>query len=296
MSEGRESGDEERSGRAGDQRPPRYLDDHVAEQAGRADLRARDELFIHLGHWDTLSPGAADEDLRAAQRRLDEHLVRLADVRDGLAILDVGCGFGGTIGTIDAAARDLSLVGLNVDRRQLEIAAANVRARPGSSVAWTLGDACAMPFEARSFDRALAIECAFHFASRRRFFAEAARVLREGGLLAMSDLVPGPALPGSRALLPEGLEAALTEALAPCPWLLGGEGTHDEMAASAGLSLVRREDASLATLPSYACILRGKVVDFGAADHPVGDRGVAALAWLQLRGLLRVEYFLFRKA
>ena len=40
------------------------------------------------------------------------------------------------------------------------------------------------------FDRVLAVECIFHFPSRRQFFREARRVLRRGGKLALSDFIP----------------------------------------------------------------------------------------------------------
>jgi SAM-dependent methyltransferase len=274
---------------------PRYLDDHLAEHAARAAPAARADLFIHLGHWDALAPGTSLADLRAAQQRTDDRLVGLAGVEDGLAILDAGCGFGGTIASLDAAATGLRLVGLNIDARQLSVAAASVSPRPGNAITWVEADACALPFEAASFDRVLAIECIFHFASRRRFLAEAARVLRAGGKLALSDLVPTEALARGRHELPPGLEEALHAALAPCPRFWGGEGTHEQMAAAAGLEVVSREDATLATLPSYSCILGGKLADFSSTSCPTGDRGVAALAWLQLRGLLRVEYWLFEK-
>lgn len=292
---GAAGGGEPAAAAEGPARAPRYLDGHLAEQSGRTERAARSELFIHLGHWDATPSGTSMAELRAAQQRLDDRLVAMAGVRDGLAILDAGCGFGGTIATLDATARDLSLVGLNIDPRQLEVAEANVAVRPGSAVRWVEGDACALPFEDASFDRVLAVECVFHFASRRRFLAEASRVLRREGRLVLSDLVASDALLRARGELPGGLEAALREALSPCPHLFGGEGSADEMASAAGLRVVAREDATLATLPSYACILAGKMVDFGSAGHPAGDRGVAALAWLQLRGLLRVEYLALDK-
>ena len=40
-----------------------------------------------------------------------------------------------------------------------------------------------------AFDRVLAVECIFHFPSRLQFLKEACRVLRPGGLLALSVII-----------------------------------------------------------------------------------------------------------
>lgn len=45
-----------------------------------------------------------------------------------------------------------------------------------------------MPFGPAAFDGLISVEAAFHFPSRRRFFEEAHRVLRPGGVLTMSDI------------------------------------------------------------------------------------------------------------
>ena len=40
------------------------------------------------------------------------------------------------------------------------------------------GDACDMPFPDASFDLVLAVECAFHFPSRAKFFSEVPMIIR----------------------------------------------------------------------------------------------------------------------
>ena len=124
----------------------------------------------------------------------------LAGIGDGDRVLDVGCGFGGTLASLDSRFERLVLVGLNYDGRQLARARAEVRPRPGNELRWVEADACAMPLEDGSFDAVLAIESACHFASRERFFREARRLLRPGGRMVVVDFVPaGVAKPATAA-------------------------------------------------------------------------------------------------
>lgn len=69
-------------------------------------------------------------------------------------------------------------------------------------------DAAQLPFPGRSFDRALMLEVASHLPDTARdgkqaAFAEAARCLKRGGLLALVDMVEPPVAPGAGTLMGE---------------------------------------------------------------------------------------------
>ncbi len=156
------------------------------------------QRHVHFGAW--LDPdqayGDRDDSIRAMDR-LCQHLLQLADIQDGQTLLDVGCGFGGTLATIDQQFSGMNLTGLNIDARQLEIARKRVTAKSGNQLQFVVGDACQMAFEQGSFDRILAVECIFHFPSRLAFFEHVARTLRPGGNLTLTDfLQPEGAPPG----------------------------------------------------------------------------------------------------
>lgn len=206
---------------------------------------------VHLGYWDTppLASRCAADEFEAAQARLCDIFIELADLGDGQSVLDVGCGFGGTLAAVDSRRQDMRLVGLNIDRRQLDICR-TLPARSTNSLSFAMADACAMPFQPSCFDRLLCLEAMFHFASRSAFLAQAAEALRGGGRLALSDILlakPGRRAPIDLALL----EQTIRREYGPWPALWTSRSDILELARQSGLVLDRFIDATDQTLPTY---------------------------------------------
>ncbi len=145
---------------------------------------------VHFGYWDKASDtDATASQFIAASKRMNQIMIDRAAISNGMDILDVGCGFGGTIQELDSKYRNLNLTGLNIDIRQIERAKKKVLPYSTNKVSFILGDACAMPFKDNTFDVIIAVECIFHFKERSNFFKEAKRVLKPGGRIIFSDFV-----------------------------------------------------------------------------------------------------------
>jgi cyclopropane fatty-acyl-phospholipid synthase-like methyltransferase len=234
---------------------------------------------VHLGYWHAppaLTTPCSAEEFEAAQARLADVVIDLADLADGQSVLDVGCGFGGTLAAINARWRQMRLCGLNIDPRQLEICGA-LQPQPTNALTWLQADACALPLRESTFDRVICLEAMFHFRAREVFLAQAAAVLVRGGRLILSDILLRH--PGTRAPTDvTALEAIMRRDYGPWPELWIGLDEVTEYARRAGFTLDRIIDGTAQTLPSYRV----------TAPHPeMPPRSAGSLTrWLHREGYL----------
>jgi len=153
------------------------LDENFADEAK--------PLWLNLGYW------------KVARTYPDAcvAMVELLGMRAGLkpsdTVLDVGVGFGEQdvvflerFNVSHITGIDITPIHVNKGRERL--------ARRGleKRINLRLGSATMIEFPDASFDKVLALECAFHFDTRDRFMQEAFRVLRPGGILALADMLP----------------------------------------------------------------------------------------------------------
>jgi SAM-dependent methyltransferase len=108
----------------------------------------------------------------------------LADLDLGPDVLEIGPGFGAASRVL--AAGDYTLTALEIDEDSVELLTAEL----DDAVRLVHGDGAAMPFPSEAFSAVVCFTMLHHVPSpamQDRLFAEAARVLRTGGVFAGSD-------------------------------------------------------------------------------------------------------------
>lgn len=164
---------------------------------------------VHHGFWDPGEvPGVNGADRRAATDRLVRELVAFTGVPAGSTVLDVGCGIGGPALHL-AGALGCTVEGVTLSARQAARATEKARdAGLGDRARFHQLDALSTGFPAASFDVVWALESLMHLPDRPAFFAEAMRLLKPGGTLAVATWAvrDGDLDPGERDLVRQILQ------------------------------------------------------------------------------------------
>lgn len=186
---------------------------------------------VHHGYWAT-----GRESPEQAVEALIDFLADRLDLMPGQQICDIGCGYGATARYL-AGRHHLHVTGLTVSGSQAKQAQAR-RAAAGS-VSIHQMDWLANGLAANCFDRAYAIESSEHMPDKQRFFDEAFRTLKPGGLFAICAWLAcdTPRFWEIRHLLePICREGRLAS--------MGNEAEYCALAQKTGFALVSAEDLS----------------------------------------------------
>lgn len=192
---------------------------------------------LHHGYWIR-----GDESKEAAQTQLIEHLARLADIKTGSRVLDIGCGYGGSSLYL-AKKYGANATGITISPVQVQMAK-EAAAKRNLDASFLLMDAEEMRF-AEPFDLLWSVESISHYHDPRKFFASAVKFLKPSGCFALTDWFQKENIsPADKKQFIEPIEKGMMVEL-------HGMNDYNDFLVSSGLHVVHRQDLTLDCAKSW---------------------------------------------
>lgn len=205
--------------------------------------------------WGNLGDWSAAQTYPEACRHLAFRLGQAAKLGPQTRLLDLGFGCGDQISLWTQAFGVEHIQGLNLSRSQTTWAREKLQAQGLGNIASCLHQGNVdgpWPMTVQP-NTILALDCVYHFPSRRRFLQQAARRLPAGGLLAWTDLIcEAKALQGPRRAVLQGIGAA---SHIPASNLQSADQVAEDITA-AGLQKMHWEDLSPCVMRPFGQWLR----------------------------------------
>jgi SAM-dependent methyltransferase len=179
------------------------------------------------------------ERYEAAATRFTDVLLQAAGLEDASAVLDVGCGSGGTTLAAGRLARDGSVLGVDLSSKMLAVGRAAASSEGLDHVRFEQADAQVHPFPAETYDVAMSSFGAMFFADPVAAFTNIRRSMRPGGSLALvawRDLARNEWLVALRTALAAGRDLPTPPPGVPSPFSLADRDLTIERLAAAGFA------------------------------------------------------------
>lgn len=182
-----------------------------------------------------------------AQIRLMERLAELAGIPTGAAVLDIGCGLGGSAFWL-AGRFGCDVTGMTISPVQARLAtkkAASLNWR--DRVRFEVKDANTWRPDAPCYDVVWIMESSEHFPDKRGFFERCSRVLKPGGTLAVAAWLrrDGPMREEERPLIAAIADAMMSASLDTLT-------DYQQWMREAGLVVTSAEDVTRQVAPTWS--------------------------------------------